>query len=135
MFSVVARQDARGLVLALRGDLDFQSVVQLHEAAQAALAKGPGSGPVVADCSTLAFCDSSGIGAFVLLFQQLAGQGRALRMSALPDHMARLFALTGLDQVISVHADTCEALAAGMRMPRSDTADAGAQPQAQPSEG
>lgn len=33
MFSVVVRQDARGVVFALRGELDFESVVQLHEAA------------------------------------------------------------------------------------------------------
>ncbi|GHB50901.1 anti-sigma factor antagonist [Streptomyces cirratus] len=113
MFSVVVRQDARGVVFALRGELDFESVVQLHEAGEQELGRGPGVGPVVADCSDLEFCDSSGVGALVRFFQQLSAQGRALRLACVPDSVARLFSLTGLDQVFSVHADVSDALVAG----------------------
>lgn len=67
----------------------------------------------MADCSDLQFCDSSGVGALVRFFQQLAAQGRVLRLASVPDSVARLLSLTGLDQVFSVHADVCEALVAG----------------------
>lgn len=112
VFSVVVRQDARGVVFALRGELDFESVVQLHGRRDGA-GQGKGAGPVVADCSDLQFCDSSGVGALVRFFQQLAAQGRVLRLASVPDSVARLLSLTGLDQVFSVHADVCEALVAG----------------------
>ncbi|MFE5393469.1 STAS domain-containing protein [Streptomyces sp. NPDC056568] len=106
-------QEPRGAVFVLRGELDFESVVQLHEAGEKELARGRGAGSVVADCSALAFCDSSGIGALLRLFQGLAAQGRVLRLAAVPDPVARLFSLTGLDQIFAVHADADQALAAG----------------------
>ena len=99
VFTVEVGHDAAGVVFTLRGDLDFDSVVQLREAGDNELGSGPEAGPVVVDCSALAFCDSSGIGELVRLHQQLAGQGRALRLTRVPDRVARLFSLTGLDQL------------------------------------
>ncbi|MEV6685930.1 STAS domain-containing protein [Streptomyces sp. NPDC051130] len=133
MFSVVVRQDARGVVFALRGELDFESVVQLHEAGEEELNRGKGAVPVVADCSDLQFCDSSGVGALVRFFQQLSAQGRVLRLASVPDSVARLFSLTGLDQVFSVHADVSEALLAGTG--GRDIVAAGAEVPVRPSEG
>ncbi|MFE5112547.1 STAS domain-containing protein [Streptomyces sp. NPDC056663] len=113
MFSVQVRQEARGVVFALRGELDFDSVVQLQEAGEAELARGRGAGSVVADCARLTFCDSSGISALLRLFQQLAAQERVLRLAALPDSVARLFSITGLNQLFSVYADADKALGEG----------------------
>ncbi|MFI7235537.1 STAS domain-containing protein [Streptomyces cyaneofuscatus] len=110
MFSVQVTQETRGVVFALRGELDFDSMVQLHEAGDQELARGQGAGPVVADCSALSFCDSSGIGALLRLLQQLTAQERVLRLAAVPDTVARLFSLTGLDQVFTVYADANQAL-------------------------
>lgn len=111
MFAVDVRRDPRGLVFVLRGELDFHSVVQLYEAGEKELATDQPS-PVVIDCSQLTYCDSTGISAFVRLHQQQTGQGHVLRLAAVPDFLGRLFALTGLDQIMSLHADTDEALAA-----------------------
>lgn len=113
MFSVQVTHEARGAVFALRGELDFESMVQLDEAGERELARGRGAGAVVADCSRLTFCDSSGIGSLLRLFQQLSAQGRVLRLAAVPDAVARIFALTGLDQIFAVHADADQALATG----------------------
>ncbi|MBM9623799.1 STAS domain-containing protein [Streptomyces zhihengii] len=113
MFSVQVTQQARGAVFALRGELDFDSMVQLYEAGDEELARGPEAGPVVADCERLTFCDSSGIGGLLRLFQQLAAQRRALRLAALPPSVARQFSVTGLDQVFPVYTDADQALAAG----------------------
>lgn len=112
MFSVQVTQQERGAVFTLRGELDFDSMVQLYEAGDEELARGPGAGPVVADCARLTFCDSSGIGGLLRLFQQLAAQERALRLAAVPPSVARQFSVTGLDQVFPVYADADQALAA-----------------------
>ncbi|MFF3216992.1 STAS domain-containing protein [Streptomyces sp. NPDC002886] len=112
MFSVDVRHDARAVVFALRGDLDFDSVVQLRDAAEKELAGGRQEGPVVVDCSALTFCDSSGIGALVQLYQRLSADGRVLRLASVPAATARLFAITGLNHLFTVYADTPQALAA-----------------------
>ncbi|MFE9707530.1 STAS domain-containing protein [Streptomyces sp. NPDC005930] len=105
--------EARGAVIALRGELDFESVVQLEEAGATELARGRNAGPVVVDCAALSFCDSSGVGALLRLFQELAAQQRVLRLGAVPHSVVRLFTQTGLDQVFAVHKDVDEALTAG----------------------
>lgn len=110
MFSVQVVQKAEGVIFVLRGELDFHSVVQIHEAGQRELARE--SGPVVLNCADLSFCDSAGINAMVRLHQQLAGQGRALQLAGLSEVMVRLFSVTGLDQLFAVHADAKDALAA-----------------------
>ncbi|MFF3215556.1 STAS domain-containing protein [Streptomyces sp. NPDC002886] len=127
MFSVDIRQEALGVVLALRGDLDFDSVVQLREAGEKELAGGRQAGPpVVVDCSALTFCDSTGIGALVQLHQWLSADGRVLRLAAVPATTTRLFKITGLDKLFTLYPDATQALAAD-----SDTAT----PPVQPNEG
>ncbi|MEU5217052.1 STAS domain-containing protein [Streptomyces sp. NPDC020807] len=112
MFSVDVRQEERGTVLVLRGELDFDSAVQLDEERLRDPGAGGVPGPVVVDLAALTFCDSSGISALLRLYQQLSAQGRPLRLAAVPTTVGRLFALTGLDQVFTVHADVRAALAA-----------------------
>ncbi|MFF8835095.1 STAS domain-containing protein [Streptomyces sp. NPDC015130] len=125
MFSVDVGQEERGTVLVLRGELDFDSAVQLDEAARTCPGAGDGAGLVVADLAALTFCDSSGISALLRLYRHLAAQGRTLGLAAVPSTVRRRFALTGLDQIFLVHADVHEALAAGPAGP--DTApEAGA---------
>lgn len=104
---------AGAAVLRLRGQLDHESAVQLSEAAEAALSQGPAPDLVVVDCATLEFCDSSGIGELVRLYQRLSGLGGRLRLAAVPTSVTRVFELTGLDQAISLHPSTAEALAVG----------------------
>ncbi|MER5948473.1 STAS domain-containing protein [Streptomyces sp. NPDC001904] len=116
MFSVEARQVGHSVVLALRGDLDYDSAAQLHEAREKVLMPGRGGGPVVIDCAGLLFCDSSGVSAFIRLHRQLASQERALRLASVPSKVSRLFELTGLDQVFSVHTDVRGALAGDLRV-------------------
>ncbi len=132
MFSVQVTHEARGAVFVLRGELDFESVVQLQEASAQELAGSRDTGPVVADCTHLTFCDSSGIGALLRLFQGLAAQQRVLRVAAVPGPVARLLSLTGLDQVFGVYADAEQALAVDNA--RGDIADAGPDGPARPKE-
>ncbi|MFF2861024.1 STAS domain-containing protein [Streptomyces rubiginosohelvolus] len=111
VFSVQIRPASDAAVLQLRGELDVESVVQLDEAAHTALSAQPPPHLVVVDCAFLSFCDSSGIGGFVRLYQRLAAQQGQLRLAAPPAAVARVFSLTGLDGVIAVHTSTEDALA------------------------
>ncbi|MFI2780643.1 STAS domain-containing protein [Streptomyces sp. ALB3] len=112
MFSVQVRPVTGAVVLQLRGELDFESVVQLYEAGETALATRPVPRLVVVDCVSMTFCDSSGIGGLVRLYQRLSAQGGQLRLAAPPAPVAKVLSLTGLDAVIAVDAGVDEALAA-----------------------
>ncbi|WP_420031427.1 STAS domain-containing protein [Streptomyces sp. cg28] len=113
MFSVRVTRRPQGGGLALRGELDYDSAVQVHEAAQQELALGRSGGPVVIDRDALSFCDSTGISALLRLRQQLGEQDRELRLAAVPRSVVRLFAVTGLDPVFAAYADTGHALSVG----------------------
>ncbi|MFF7361505.1 anti-sigma factor antagonist [Streptomyces sp. NPDC008125] len=126
MFAVDVRRDTQAVVFALRGDLDFHSVVQLYEAEATELAAGREAGTVVVDCSHLTYCDSTGISALVKLHHQLAAQGRVLCVAGVPAFFDRLFVLTGLNQVFCLHTDTEEAL--NTHRGALGTAGAGADP-------
>ncbi|WP_333774980.1 STAS domain-containing protein [Streptomyces sp. IBSBF 3136] len=116
MFSVQIWSAARTGVLTLRGELDYDSAVQLQEAADQVLADARRS-VLVVDCSALEFCDSSGIGCLVRVYQRLSARGGVLRLAAVPVSVARVFALTGLDTAIPVHATLHEAMGAGGTVP------------------
>ncbi|MFI8962751.1 STAS domain-containing protein [Streptomyces sp. NPDC053493] len=131
MFSVEVRQEARGTVMALRGELDFDSAVQLDEAGHGVLEPGRRKEPVVVDMAGLTFCDSSGISALLRLYQQLSTQERRLLLAAVPRTVLRLFTLTGLDQIFPVHPDAHAALAGGPPGPHPAT---GSAPSAQQNE-
>ncbi|MES4893173.1 STAS domain-containing protein [Streptomyces sp. NPDC096012] len=113
MFSVQVRTSPRGRIVALRGELDHASAVQLQEAAETVFAGTQRPTLVVIDCADLEFCDSSGINSLVRMHLRLAGHGGVLRLAAVPASVARVFALTGLDQVIPMHDTAEEAVAAG----------------------
>ncbi|MFF8942137.1 STAS domain-containing protein [Streptomyces sp. NPDC014864] len=83
---------------------------------------------VVADCSRLLFCDSSGIGAFVRLYQRLLPHGAVLRVAAPPASVRRAFSLTGLDGPIPVHPTVDEALVRTVGHDLLDDLTAGTRP-------
>jgi anti-anti-sigma factor len=112
VFSVDSKPSEHAWVLALRGELDLYSTVQLREAADAVLTGPQSASLVVVDCTALDYCDSTGITGLIQLHQRLAGHGGVLRLAAVPASVARIFALTGLDQVISVHGTAYDALSA-----------------------
>lgn len=125
MFSVRVWQAGQASVFVLCGELDYESAVQLQEAADRVLLVGEG-GPkaVVIDCAGLDFCDSSGINCLVRMYQWLSARGGVLRMAAMPAPVTRVFTLTGLDRAIPVHATVHEALAAGGGVRQSRGGDA-----------
>ncbi|MEU3295736.1 STAS domain-containing protein [Streptomyces longwoodensis] len=116
MFSVQVGSTVGACVLTLRGELDHDSAVQMDEAADQVFAEGRHR-LLVVDCTELEFCDSSGIGCLVRMYQHLAARGGVLRLAAVPASVARVLSLTGLDQAIAVHATLHDAFRAGGARP------------------
>lgn len=106
----VRQMPAQGaFVLTLAGELDHDSVEALREALAEGLASG--AGRILADCSDLRFCDSTGLNA--LLHGRLVGReaGVRLELVALQPPVARMFDITGAGAVFRMHASLDEALA------------------------
>lgn len=65
-------------------------------------------GPIVLDLASVEFVDSSGLGAIVASMKVLAPRNQ-LELSGLRDPVARLFSLTHLDRVFTIHNSLDEA--------------------------
>lgn len=59
---------------------------------------------VVLDLSRVAFLDSSGLGAVVAVMKSLAPQ-RRLELSGLTSNVQKVFRLTRMDSIFTIHAD------------------------------
>jgi anti-sigma B factor antagonist len=62
-----------------------------------------GSGPVILDLSQVDFLDSSGLGAVVAVMKIL-GPERPLQLAGLRPSVAKVFRLTRMDRIFTIHA-------------------------------
>lgn len=69
---------------------------------------------VVLDMSQVEFLDSSGLGAVVAVMKSL-GADRRLELCGLTPNVERVFRLTRMDSVFTLHASVAEALGEGVR--------------------
>ncbi|MFB9515196.1 STAS domain-containing protein [Streptomyces purpureus] len=108
-FRVAVRQAPGAVVLALDGELDHDTAGPLRAALDEEISAG--SGRLVVDCSSLRFCDSTGLN--VLLRARLAAldAGGSLELAGLRPPVVRMFEITGAHAVFRVHSDLDEALA------------------------
>ena len=67
---------------------------------------------IVLDFTRLDYMNSSGIGLLVTLLVRVRREGRQISAYGLSDHYRQIFELTRLDEVISVHTDEGQAVAA-----------------------
>ena len=73
-------------------------------------AAGPGPAVVVVDMSRTRFCDSAGLTALVAADRLARSEGGEVRLVIAGEAMVRVFALTGVDRVVSVFASLEDAL-------------------------
>ncbi|WP_103350767.1 STAS domain-containing protein [Amycolatopsis sp. CA-128772] len=93
-FSVTTRPTAAGPVVTVAGDLDVATAPRLRAAADAA---APAAGQLlVVDLGGVTFCDSSGISALIAARNVAEAAGAGVALAAVPDRLARTFALIGL---------------------------------------
>lgn len=69
-----------------------------------------GGAEVLLDLSTVAFIDSSGLGAIVAAMKQL-GKDRPLHLAGLMPNVDKVFRLTRMDTVFTIHGTVEEAFA------------------------
>ena len=97
-------------VVATPEEIDITNADGLRTALLEAAAHGPGG--FVVDMSRTQFCDTAGLHALVGAHKRADGRGGEIRLVITGAAVARIFAVTGLDDVIPQFASLEEALAA-----------------------
>ncbi len=91
--------------------IDAAVAIEFKEAVRQAVDL-PGD-PVIMDLSQVAFLDSSGLGAVVAIMKMLAPD-RKLELAGLTPAVAKVFRLTRMDQVFTIHQQPPPAVAPGL---------------------
>ncbi len=97
-------------VIVLGGDITAASEAVLAQAHEQTVAAG--ARDVVLDFTGLQYMNSGGIGMLVTLLVRTQRHGQRLAALGLSEHYRNIFALTRLDEAITLYADEAEALAA-----------------------
>jgi anti-sigma B factor antagonist len=96
------------VVLVATGDLDLATAPDLTEAADALI--DAGAHDVVIDVPGLAFCDSSGLGAFVRIANRVRPDGGRLALSGPSPIVHRVLEVSGLTEAFIVAGSVAEAI-------------------------
>jgi anti-sigma B factor antagonist len=113
----VRSADGDVAVIALTGNVTAACETELMDAyREAGRAEIRG---VVLDFTGLDYMNSSGIGLLVTLLVRAKREGRQVSAYGLSDHYRQIFGLTRLDEVISVHDEEEQAVAAARVRPLS----------------
>lgn len=106
----VSRHSVGGVpVVAVSGEVDVYSAPALKESLTALFQSGVYT--VVVDLSDVAFLDSTGLGALVEARSTTTDAGGELPLVCSQERILKLFAITGLDGVFSIHSSVDEAVA------------------------
>ena len=94
--------------ITLQGDLDFHSATELRgEFAKLADRKAP---KILVDCKKVSYVDSSGLAAFVELFQNMKRYGGKLVLFNLTSGVRNIFEMAKLDSIFQLAKSEKEAL-------------------------
>jgi anti-anti-sigma factor len=97
----MAGEPGRTLVR-VAGDLDLETAPKFLAAVGPDL--DTGTGGLVVDLSRVTFIDSSGLSALIRVNQRMSAAGRELSIIAPGPSAAKIFEITGLDQVLPLRA-------------------------------
>lgn len=107
---IAASRAGQALVLAVRDSrIDASVAIEFKESVRTE-AEAPGD-PVILDLSRVTFLDSSGLGAVVAVMKLLAPE-RKLELAGLTGPVAKVFRLTRMDTVFTIHPQPPGALQA-----------------------
>jgi anti-sigma B factor antagonist len=94
------RSHGDATVVVVEGEIDVHTAPDLRERLLSLI--GGGVVPIV-DLSEVGFLDSSGLGALAGVNKQLETHGNRLRIVCADPKLVRLFSLTRLDEVLTLH--------------------------------
>jgi anti-sigma B factor antagonist len=103
-FSLSVQQGPDQTVVALHGELDYDSAPRLREGL-VGLTDGDGTGDVVLDLADLAFIDSTGLSVVVEAAKQVRSHGRDLILARPTRSTYKILEITGLHRALSVTRD------------------------------
>ncbi|MFF2555211.1 STAS domain-containing protein [Nocardia sp. NPDC058058] len=106
-FTVTQHTGPAGPVLTFTGELDAASSPTAFEAIRAL--KLVAAQLLLLDLTALGFCDSSGITAFLAARNSAEDADAAMALVGIPDQLARIFSLIGLDSIFTMYATVAEA--------------------------
>ncbi|MGW6486755.1 STAS domain-containing protein [Streptomyces sp. NPDC055056] len=102
--TITTHTAAAGPVIEVCGDLDYGSVPGFRETVIGLfLARGD---LLTVDLAGLSYCDSTGLTALVCAHDLALERGAGMVLAAVPDDLARILSITGLDQFFSVRQDS-----------------------------
>lgn len=105
----VSRQSVGGVpVVAVSGEVDVYSAPALKESLTELLQSGVNT--VVVDLTAVAFLDSTGLGALVEARAATTEAGGTLPLVCSQERIVKLFTITGLDGVFSIHPTLDDAI-------------------------
>ena len=87
--------------VAVTGEIDMACAWEVADVVFDAATRG-GVVRVVADLSRVTFMDSTGVSALVAAKQALDANGQELVVSAVPDGVAQILKITGVDEILTV---------------------------------
>jgi anti-sigma B factor antagonist len=97
------------VVVVLPAEIDVTNSELVHDKLVAALT--PGVGVVVADMTSTAFCDSSGVHAVIFANEAAAARGVQMRIAVSPaGSVRRVLQLIGVASVVPVYPSLAEAM-------------------------
>ncbi|WP_404380544.1 anti-sigma factor antagonist [Knoellia locipacati] len=105
--SMTEREDV--VIVTVAGEVDVYTAPQLRSVLEERAAADQTR--IVVDLQGVGFLDSTGLGVLVGRLKAVRKLGGTLHVVCTDERILRLFAITGLDQVLPVHATVDEALA------------------------
>ncbi|MEU5866462.1 MULTISPECIES: STAS domain-containing protein [unclassified Nonomuraea] len=109
VLDMTCRPVPAGVLLTVSGELDATNADRLESAIRDA--RRPGRS-LVLDLGELTFMDSSGLHVLLRAHDDVRGAGGCLRLAAVRDIPARILQITGVWDVLHIHACVDEAVAA-----------------------
>lgn len=101
--SVTTSEAGEVNIVHVSGEIDVTSAAVLRDALEALIADGRRR--LTLDLSGVTFMDSTGLGIVVGRLKRLARHGGTMTVVVAHDRVRRVFSITGLDQLLDIHAD------------------------------
>ncbi|MGW7314874.1 STAS domain-containing protein [Streptomyces sp. NPDC054854] len=104
----VQRTDNTLALLAVAGAIDIHTAPALRTGALDVIAQGHPH--LILDCTRVTFCDSSGFNALIGILRSAKVDNGSLVLACVPDRLARMLDLTGLNTIMPSYPNATAAL-------------------------
>jgi anti-sigma B factor antagonist len=109
LLALTSTAHAEGLVIHLKGTLDFLNVPLFRREVDAAL-EPPRSPTLIIDVSAVGLCDSAGLAELVHTLRRSEAVGTRIMLAGVPVNMKRRLTITGLAGLFDSHPSLDDAL-------------------------